>query len=125
MFKITFVSLFLVFTSSCSLNKKYTEETYVLAKEYSELLKGEITLISKDSDKLHCNQVTFIGVRFEGKINQNLMLNSIGCVITATNEKGTYSIRYICNDKNEKHQLTITLKQVNQVVANFDLSKLL
>ncbi len=125
MLKISILHLFLTLLSSCAIHKKHTRETYVLAKEYSEFMKGEVTLISTEPDKLDCNKGKLIGVRLNGKLNQNLIMNCIGCVITATSEKGIYSIRCLCNDENGKHQLTIISRQENTVVAIFDLNELL
>lgn len=125
MLKIIIIPLVLTLLFSCAINKKDTQKTYVLAKEYSEFMKGEVTLISKESDKLDCDKRKLIGVRLNGKINQNLILNCVGCILTATKEKGIYSIQCLCNDKNENHQLTITSRKENIVVAIFDLNKLL
>ena len=128
MIKITFVILILSILPSCAIQKKTTQKEFVIAKEYSEILNGEITLIIKDSEKLNCNQDNLIGVRLNGEINHDLLLNGVGCVIMGTNEKGIFSIKCICNENNKNHGITITLRQENQehkVVAKFDLNKLL
>lgn len=128
MMKTIIVFLILSILQSCAIQKKSAYNEFVIAKEYSELLTSEITLISKDSEKLNCNQSNLIGVRLNGKINSDLILNGIGCVISGTKEKGLFSIKFLCNENNKNHELTITLKEENQeriVVAKFDLNKIL
>lgn len=128
MIKTTIAVLFLSILSSCAIQKNTAQNEYVIAKEYSEILNGEITLISIGSDHLNCNEESLIGIRLNGKINHNLLLNGVGCVIFGTKEKGIYSIKCLCNESNKNHDLTLILRQENQedkVVAQFDLDKLL
>jgi len=126
--KTTIAILFFSILSSCAIQKNIAQNEHVIAKEYSEILNGEITLISKGSDHLNCNEGNLISVRLNGKINYDLILSGVGCVINGTKEKGIFSIKCLCNENNKNHSLTITLQQENlehKVVAKFDLNKIL
>lgn len=116
--------------ASCStLNKNVTKkDQFILFQETSDKLKGEITVVLKNSSKLKCDESNLIGVRIDGQINKDLSAWYTGCVALASQEIGYLKVKPICTDHNSIHELTIKIRRENkeyEELITFDLNKVL
>lgn len=127
--KLSYILLIIILYSCSAANKvQHTDFDQIIFSEKSEVLGGTITIILKNSSDLHCNESNIIGVRLNGKVSDDLVMNFKGCIVSGNSEKGYLGVKPLCNEKNKNHKLTIAHRIATDEyteITTFDLDEIL
>lgn len=113
---------FLLLLTSCGSLKH--RETVIL-RQQSDDPQVEVTLVTRGNTKINCMDENLFSVRLNGKPSKEIVINCIGCVLTASNENGWHQIRCFCNDNTKVHKINVLLRQSKKIIATFDLDLVL
>ena len=130
MIRVLTIALTIIFLGSCSSTQEVlnTDFEKVLFSVKSEVLKGTITVILKNSNEFQCNESNLVGIRLNNEYRDDLTSWYIGCSAGSSEFKGYLTVIPICNEKNMNHKLTIKLRKGSdefEELITFDLDKVL